>query len=203
MKITRIIGEVYDANVFVIEKDNSCLIIDAGATLEKVKNAVNGKKVEAVLLTHGHFDHSLHANDYAKEFNCPVYANKEIPKTMKDKKANYSEDIVLDDFSHFIFIDEDKKIKTANFEIECFYCPGHSVCCEVYKIEDQLFAGDVLFARGVGRTDLIGSSKEEMYLSLCKLENVKFDTVHSGHDNDSTYEWQQKNIKIFKRFLAR
>lgn len=203
MKVTRIIGEVYDANVFVLEKEDECLIIDSGASLEKVKNIVKNKKIQGVLLTHGHYDHSLYCNEYAKEFNCSIYAHKDITKTMKDKKANYSEEFIFDDFSKFVFINEDKKIKLGCFEIECFYCPGHSICCEVYKIKNELFSGDVLFARGVGRTDLVNSDKEQMFNSLCKLENIKFNTVHSGHDDDSTYEWQQKNIKIFKRFLAR
>ena len=155
-------------------------------------------------MTHGHYDHSCHCLEYAKFFNCKIYANKHIKDTLLDSVAIYSEHgEIIDDFTNFEFIDEDATIKIGDFDIQCYYCPGHSKCCECYIIGDKLFSGDVLFEKGIGRTDLKNSNKKMMYDSLCKLEKLGFVETYSGHGEKSTYQEQMKNISIFKKFLSR
>lgn len=204
MKITQILGEIYDANVFVVEKDGNVLIIDSGASVDKIKDATTGKNVLAILLTHGHYDHSVHANDYAEAFDCPIYADINITKTMLDSQAIYSESgEIIEDFSNFKFLEGDTKLKLENFDIDSYYCPGHSICSQVYVIDGIMFPGDVLFERSIGRTDLKFGNKKEMYDSLCKLENVAFEEIYSGHGEKTSYAEQQKNIRVYKRFLTR
>lgn len=204
MKVTTIVSDILNSNVYIVEKGNECLIIDSGAYLEDVKKVVGDKKVVAVLLTHGHFDHSRFCNEYANYYNCKIFASEQIKLTLSDYEANYSEErVAITDFSRFNFIGQDQTITLGEFEIDCFYCPGHSICSECYKINDILFAGDVLFEKSIGRTDLKYSDKKMMYNSLCKLENVKFEKVYSGHDRPSDYNSQMTNIKVFKRFLTR
>ncbi len=204
MEVKKLQGEYLDAQVYVLCKLGQALIIDCGAKLEDVKKAVGGHEVVGILLTHGHYDHSCFCLEYAKEFNCKIYANKNIETTLTDKIAIYSEDYsTINDFSKFEFIENDKQIKLGNFEINCYSCAGHSICSECYIIDNMMFAGDVLFENGIGRTDLKYSDKKQMFESLCKLENLKFDKVYSGHGNESNYDFQMKNIKVFKRFLSR
>lgn len=202
--IKQIEGDYLDSNVYIIEKDNQVLIIDSGAEIDKIKEVVGNRKVIGVLLTHGHYDHSQYCNVYAKYYNCNIYANKYITQTLSDGEAIYSEDkSVIQDFSNFIFLEGDGKIQIENFSISYYYCPGHSICCECYLIDGDLFAGDVLFDRSIGRTDLKYSDKNMMIESLKKLENLIFNNVYSGHGNPSTYAEQMKNIKVYKRFLTR
>lgn len=204
MQIQILIGPFLDANVYIVSSGDKCLIIDSGAKLEDVKKLVKDKKVCALLLTHGHFDHSCHCNKYAEFFDCKVYANVNIKKTLTDAEAIYSEDgTTINDFSRFEFINQDKTIKIDGFSIDCFYCPGHSVCSECYLIEDVMFAGDVLFENGIGRYDLKFSDKNMMYKSLEKLEKVNFDMVYSGHGKVSDHQKQMRNIKVYKKFLTR
>ncbi len=193
-----------ESNVYILEKDNKVLIIDSGCQLELIEKAVGERKVVGVLLTHGHYDHSKYCNQYAERFNVSIYASKNIAQTLKDKEANYSEDgCTIDDLSKFVFIEKDGKLNIDCFEIECFEAGGHCKCCMCYLIEGNLFAGDVLFARCIGRTDLKGSDKNEMFNSLCKLENVDFKQVYSGHGESTSNIEQQKNIKVYKKFLTR
>lgn len=204
MKTTKIVSNLLDSNVFIVEKDNHCLIIDCGVEVDIVKHLVSSQVVDGILLTHGHFDHSAHCNEYAKLFNTKIYASEKIKETLTDKDAIYSEDkTIIDDFSNFIFIKEDCKLNLGDFEIECFSAEGHSPCCEYYKIEGTLFAGDVLFENGIGRVDLIGSNKNDMIDSLGKLECISYDKVFSGHGEESNKEKQRKNLTIYKRFLTR
>ena len=204
MKVKRLISDILDSNVYVVEKGDEAIIVDCGCKAIDVEKELGDKKVVAILLTHGHFDHSKYCNEYAKKFNAKIYANKNITQTLSDSEAIYSDDgFIIDDYSNFELIEKDCILKLGNFEVECFACGGHCKCCECYLIEGNLFAGDVLFERSIGRTDLKGSSREEMYSSLCKLENLTFDRAYSGHGEDTSWEEQQKNIKVYKRFLKR
>ncbi len=204
MNIQRLVSNMLESNVYIIEKDNKVIIIDCGCELEMVVNAVGSRKVVGIFLTHGHYDHSKYCNQYAEKFNVPIYANKKICETLKDSEAIYSEDgSIINDLKRFKFIENDCTLNIDCFKIECFSCGGHCSCCECYLIDGNLFAGDVLFERSVGRTDLKGSDKSEMYDTLCKLENVNFERVFSGHGEGTSREEQQKNIKVYKRFLTR
>ena len=204
MEIKRLVASYLQSNTFVLIKENHALIVDCGANIEDVKQIVLNKKVDGILLTHGHYDHSRFCNEYAKTFSCKIYASDKIVKTMSDSEALYAEDgRAFDDFANFKFIEDDKKIKIGDFDIECYYCPGHSICSVCYKIDNILFAGDVLFDRSIGRTDLKFSDRKMMYNSLCKLEQITFDSVCSGHGDSSTFNEQKKNIAVYKRFLTR
>ena len=204
MNITKVIGVIYEQNTYILEKDGDCIIIDAGAKPEDIRKLCEGKNVLAVFLTHGHYDHSIFYEEYTKLFDCKIYANKNVVKTMTDAVALYSENgKVFNDFSNFVFLDDYEKLKIGSFCVECFYCPGHSICSQCFLIDKNLFAGDVLFSQGIGRTDLKFGSKEDMFNSLCKLEALDYENVFSGHGEESDKNEQRKNISLFKRFLSR
>lgn len=204
MEIIKLVGKLLEANEYVLIKDNQCLLVDSGATLEEVIKAVGYKKVVGILLTHGHFDHACNCIEQAKYFSTKIYASSKIKQTVTDSVAIYSEDgSTIDDFSLFEFIDKDKTFALGSFNLKCLYTPGHSSCSECYIIDGQLFSGDVLFEKGIGRTDLKFSSRQMMYDSLCKLEKQTFESVYSGHGESSNYLMQMKNIALFKRFLSR
>lgn len=202
MKITQIVSDELDSNVFVCQNEKLTFIVDCGATLDKVREAVKGK-VSAIFLTHGHYDHAKYALEYAKSFGCKIYANKNITEILPDPAKNYGENFSIQDFSDFIFLEGDGSVVIDGQQIKYFHCPGHSKCCTCFLIDDDFFTGDVLFAQGIGRTDLFGGSKAQMLASLQKLQNVPFERAHSGHGADSSKTEQEKNIKVFLRFLSR
>lgn len=204
MKLDKIIGDWYDVNCYCLSNDNNeCLIIDAGAKVEEMKGLVGDKKVVGILLTHGHFDHSLYLQEYIETFKADVFGNENIIKTLKDHTLNQTDDWGISEDLEINLLKGDGKIKVGCFEIEYFSCPGHAPCCECYKIGDLLFGGDVLFNSGIGRLDLKGCDKEEMKKSLDKLAKVEFRTLYSGHGEESSFERQKRNIGVFSRFLNR
>lgn len=204
MIVKKIVSNLLRSNTFIIENDENAILIDCGCDLQKVKENIGDKKVVAIFLTHGHYDHSFYCKDYAREFNVPIYASEFIKETLMDPKANYSDgQFSLKDFNEFVFLKNDQDFHVGNFEVKSFWSPGHSKCCQVYLIEGLMFAGDVLFENCVGRVDLIGSSKKDMLKTLDKLENISFKKLYSGHGDESNCLTQQKNIKLFKRFLSR
>jgi len=204
MKINKIVSDILQSNTFILEKDESVIIIDCGCKLYEVKRIVGDKRVVGILLTHGHYDHTIYCNEYAKEFNCRIYANENISMTLSNPKAFYSEDgSIINDLSNFKFIKKDCKLKLGQFNIKCYAFPGHSPCCEGYVIENNLFAGDFLFAKSFGRVDFFNSNKKDMLDSFDKVKNIDFDKVYSGHGEESTKGQQLKNFEIYKKFLTR
>lgn len=204
MEIKRFVSKLLDSNTYVLKNGNEALIIDCGCQPSILEEALNGEKVVGILLTHGHYDHSKYCNEYAQKFDCKIYASAAAAETLRDSEANYSEDnFTIEDHSRFELIEKDGILNIGSFEVQCFSAAGHCKCCECFLIDGNLFAGDVLFERGIGRTDLKGSSKDEMLASLSKLGKLEFDRCFSGHGDESLREEQYKNINIFKRFLSR
>lgn len=203
MEIIQVVGVMYDANVFVVKEGGKALIVDCGAKVEDVKRAVGQDKVLGVLLTHGHYDHSMFAPDYAKAFSCPVYMHECAIDTAGKVDSAYGEGEVVKNFDSAKTLQGDGEFQLGDFKIGYFSTPGHSKCSICYLIGDHLFAGDTVFNNGVGRTDLIGSSRAEMVESLEKLSRVRFEKLHSGHGTDSDFARQTRNISVFKRFLSR
>ena len=204
MKIHKLTSDYINANVFILEKNNKCLIIDCGVSLEEVEKVVENREVVGILLTHGHYDHSRFCLKYSKRFNCKIFASKYITKMIKDPEAIYSPNgEIISDFSNFVLFSKDVDFKLVDFKINAYYCPGHSICSACYMIDENLFAGDVLFNKGIGRTDLKYSDTKDMLDTLLKLNKLTFKTVYSGHGQESNFSEQQRNISVFIKFLKR
>ena len=203
MKILNLVG-LYEANVYVLEKGNECVIIDAGVSVGEVKKLIKDKKVLGVFLTHGHFDHSFFAGDYAREFGCKIYAHENAKLTMGDKNAFCSNNgQIITDFSNFEFFHGDSRFVLGEFVIDAFYLPGHCHCECGYLIEDNFFAGDFLFEKSFGRIDLVFSSKKDMIASLIKSQDIPYKTLYSGHGDKSTKKEQLSHLPLFLKFLTR
>jgi hydroxyacylglutathione hydrolase len=82
-----------------------------------------------------------------------------------------------------IYLEDNQTYKLGNLEIRTFLSPGHSAGSICYHVGDVLFSGDVLFYRQVGRTDLLGGSKESLIKSVRRLYAELPDTtkVYPGH----------------------
>lgn len=203
MQIQRIVSQHLDSNTYISSLGDECLIVDAGAEIEDVARLVDGKKVVGILLTHGHFDHAFNIIAYAKRFCCNIYASKLAKVNLADAQKNYGDNFSITDFSQFVWVDGDGEFSLGNFLIKSYSLPGHSKCCTGYLIDDVLFAGDVLFAKGIGRIDLHDSSRTDMLQSLKKLATISFSVVASGHGEMSTAASQKRNITTFTKFLSR
>lgn len=208
----KVINGTYDSNTFVCSLGERAIIIDSGASLAEVKKAVAGKKVLAVLLTHEHFDHVTNCVAYAKHFGVPLFGAREA----LDNLRYYRDPIVLDDGQgpvaypmvqfdeavEFKIVADEQEIKIDDLQIQPYICQGHSAGSVVYQIGDSVFMGDLLFARGVGNV-FMTNGKKYLIESLTRMQNLTFAKAYHGHGAASDYDSQQKNIRVWLKWLSR
>lgn len=142
---------------------------------------------EAVLLTHGHFDHMLSALPIAKRFGCPVFCGAEDHPMLSDPEAaSYGLSPCTLPFPDGL---EAEPYPEELFGFRVLRTPGHTPgsVCLYHAGEGILFSGDTLFRAGFGRTDLPGGSMHALLSSLRMLFTLPEETrVLPGHGGPTT-----------------
>ena len=178
-------------NSYVFRRDGAekGLIVDPGEEAPKLLGAISelGIELEAILLTHCHFDHVGAVAPVAEATGAPVYCPEiEVPVL-----ADIMSFVPWPGFGPYESYDADhsvsggEKLELAGFEIDVIFTPGHSPGHVTYAIEDEpaLFSGDVLFQGSVGRVDLPGGDWPTLERSIHGLLDAYPDetVVYPGH----------------------
>ena len=167
-----ILGPVYTNCYLLKNKETGELIIvdpaDCPEKIERKVSEMQGKPV-GILLTHGHFDHIMAADEVRKKYNIPIYACRQEEEMLREPSINmtvhYGQgcSIVPD-----VFLEDLDVIRLAGFSVQMIHTPGHTqggVCYYVEK-EGVLFSGDTLFCCSVGRSDFATSSTSALIRSI-------------------------------------
>lgn len=173
MKIKKIVVGELEENCYILEKENSCLIIDPGAEFDKIKTEVGSKMVLGVLLTHHHFDHI---------------------GALEETLAYYSTQLY--DFNSL----QEKDYQVGPFQFKVIYNPGHSKdsISFLFLEERVMFVGDFIFLESIGRCDLEGGDFIEMQKSIEKLKQCQNNlTLYPGHGLKTTLEYEKKHNSFF------
>ena len=184
------VGPVQE-NCFLVRRDGSdrAIIVDPGEEPDRLLGAIDelGVGLDAILLTHTHFDHVGAVAPVAKATGAPVYC----PKLEVGVLADIMSFVPWPGFGPFESYDADETVEggerlaLAGFDIDVVFTPGHSPGHVTYAIEDEhaLFSGDVLFQSSIGRVDLPGGDGPTLMASIASLlERYGDETVvHPGH----------------------
>jgi hydroxyacylglutathione hydrolase len=178
-------------NCFVARRAGSDrgVIVDPGDEADLIMHAVDelGVGIDAILVTHTHFDHIGAVAPVAKATGAPVYC----PKLETVVLADINRYVPFAGFGPFESYDADEtveggeRLQLAGMDIEVLPTPGHSPGHVTYAVQHEgaLFSGDVLFQGSVGRVDLPGGDWETLLASIGMLVD-RFDadtTVYPGH----------------------
>jgi len=179
-------------NCFIFRRDgsDSGLMVDPGDEADRLLGALDElgiTNLEAILLTHTHFDHIGAVAPVARATGAPVYCPEiEVP-VLADVMAY----VPWPEFGPYESWDAEETVKggerleLAGFEIDVVFTPGHSPGHVTYSIagEPALFSGDVLFRNSIGRTDLPGGDAPTLFESLRKLVDAypEETVVYPGH----------------------
>ncbi|MDR0272252.1 MAG: MBL fold metallo-hydrolase [Clostridiales bacterium] len=205
MELLIINDNPYGQNIYIYfdKETREGIIIDPGDSYETVREAVEQNKiaVKAILLTHGHFDHTFCANNLKVLTNAPIYAHENETNLLRNTEHNRSGLRSLE-----ISVAPDKHFKDgdvfsfANCEIKVIHTPGHTAGGVCYYDENAgiVFTGDTLFKETIGRTDMPTGDYETLLSSIREKlftlpEEVK---VFPGHDESSTIKHEKKFNRI-------
>lgn len=178
-------------NCFLLRREGSdkLLIVDPGEEAERILAAVaaTGAEVEAILITHCHFDHIGAVAPVAAATGAPVYCPEiEVPVL-----ADIMSFVPYEGFGPFESYEADETVaggetlELAGLELDVISTPGHSPGHVTYAVrgEDAIFSGDVLFQGSVGRVDVPGGDWPTLLASIGTLVEGQSDetVVHPGH----------------------
>ena len=186
---------LYQTNTYIIHNETSrtCCVIDPGYEAYDILDKVYelGLTVEAILLTHGHFDHVGAVRDIVAETGCSVYlhtADLAMPPMFTGGPLHHTDSYTDGDILHL-----------AGLTISVLHTPGHTPGCVCLLCENAIFSGDTLFAQGCGRTDLPGGDWNTIVASLNRLAKIEGNFwVYPGHGESTTLA-QEKRYNPYMR----
>ena len=158
-----------ETNCYILIKDNNALIIDPGDEYNKICEYTKNLNIEAILITHYHFDH-IGALDKFKNIKIIDYNSEEQQYQIGEFKFEI--------------------IKTPGHTEDSisFY----------FKEEKMMFVGDFVFENTIGRTDLETGNMKDMEKSIEILKTYPIETIlYPGHGNNTTIEKEIKNNPFF------
>ncbi len=191
-----------NAYLHIDENSGSGFLIDPGADAERIIQFADSHHwtIEAVLLTHGHFDHIGALSEIVAHWNIPYYIHRagalylsnsrynlsvytgqeiSIPIVSTDNKPSSGNAILLDDG------DVIRLKANPEFALRLIHTPGHTEDSSVFYNpgEQCAFVGDTIFKDGIGATHFPGGDTATLYRSIQdKVLTLPADTVlYSGH----------------------
>ncbi|MBQ6431448.1 MAG: MBL fold metallo-hydrolase [Oscillospiraceae bacterium] len=191
MKIrTLTLGE-YQTNCYLVSDENGATaVIDPGYEPETIlaRAAQEKLQIEAVLLTHGHFDHVGGVRTIAGAARCPVWLSEKeltLPPFLTNGALYYTD-----------LFREGAAVRVGKLCFTVLETPGHTPGSVCLRCETALFSGDTLFAGSYGRTDLPGGSPADMLNSLRRLAAIPENcAVLPGHGDRTTLDRERGWIR--------
>jgi glyoxylase-like metal-dependent hydrolase (beta-lactamase superfamily II) len=197
-----------DTNCYLLydAQSKEAALIDVGGPIDTLVSHIqeNDLELKYIFATHVHMDHVEGVPQIKEQFpdalvgycqldcedflDMPGWIKEHYPEMYAGMMSNpeikkweeYDLTIFVD---HDIDLEDDQAYKLGSLEIRTILSPGHSAGSICFHVEDVLFSGDVLFYRQVGRTDLLGGSKDNIAKSVRRLytELPGSTKVYPGH----------------------
>lgn len=170
--------------VLWLEGRDDCLVIDPGAEAETIRRACGGKRIAAILLTHGHFDHIGAVRELMAEDTVLAVHRLDAP-LLSDPQANVSWMLgrSVTAPAPTRLLEEGDEVEAAGMTLQVLHTPGHTPGGVCYALGENLFTGDTMFDRGYGRTDLPGGDEAALIRSLRRLTSLRRTCrIFAGHE---------------------
>ena len=178
-----------DNNVWLVGDDDEVLVIDAPHRAEPIVEAIGGRRVAGIVLTHGHNDHITAAVALREAVDAPIWFHPADRMLWDMVHVDASPDAEIADGTRFL---------VAGTTLHALHTPGHSPGSTCLHAPDlaTVFTGDTLFCGGPGATGRSYSDKPTILTSITgRLMSLPADTVvHTGHGDDTTIGAERPNV---------
>lgn len=195
MKIQHSVLGMCATNTYYVYDDETKrgLIVDPADSPDTIMAKADSLPMipEAILITHGHFDHVLAMNKVREHYGIKVYAGLTEKQVLHDMAMNLTSSFGMGQiFDADIYLKDGEEFETAGYHIKAIEVPGHTIggMCYYFDKQGVLFSGDTLFCESVGRSDFPGGSAS----ALCRgIKDKLFilpehTKVYPGHMDETT-----------------
>jgi hydroxyacylglutathione hydrolase len=189
LHVEQFVTSSYRQNCYVAANgDGEALVVDPGSDIDGIIDIIsnNDWRPQAVIATHAHFDHVGAVVDVMEHFDIPFYLHGKDQPLLR--RMNLFKMVVekgpalrVPEITHDL-VEMTEGFCVGNFKVEVLTTPGHTPGGICFIIENNIFTGDTVLPKGVGRTDLPGGNAEDLKLSITALGELPGElTAHPGH----------------------
>lgn len=198
MEINRFVLGTYATNCYVVSQQVSgpCVLIDPADGGQALTDWLLQKKLvpQAVLLTHGHYDHYLAVPALQAQWpQLPVYCHPlDVPTERFERDMGQVFPTVAA-FENLHLLQDGQHLTLAGLDFQVLHTPGHTPGSVVFLCSGVLFSGDTLFFESIGRTDFAGGDMGQMTASLRRLSQLDDSLrVLPGHEQETTMAHEKR-----------
>lgn len=195
-------GNGSDCNILLIGGDRP-ILVDTGTggcnshTIQWIQKSVTLQKVDRIILTHCHFDHTGGAPEIMRKTGAKVFIHEKDAGPIENGDGWGTLSTMFGENSEAIEVEsiaEGQRFSTGEHDFEVIHTPGHTIgsICLYEKKSGILISGDTVFVGGVGRWDLPTGDFDSLVASIKRLFALSPEIIYPGHGPYASGNGKQK-----------